>query len=177
MSRTVASAPPRHGPCRSGARYRRWDWPLASAMESGMNPNRRVEQEGCAHQQRSRGPSLNSEQLIGRLAADPEVRLTANGGQVGTLRVATSWQDRTEYHTLVVFGSQAKFAGEYLAKGRLVFAEGRLQARQWTAQDGTQHRTTEVIAHSVQVLGPRPRRDESAPAEVERDETELGAER
>lgn len=125
--------------------------------------------------QRSRGPSLNSVQLIGRLAADPEIRPTANGGHVGTLRIATNWQDRTEYHTLVVFGSQAKFAGDYLTKGRLVFAEGRLQARQWTGQDGTHRRTTEVIAHVVQALGPR--RDEPEPHRAQREETQLEVER
>jgi single-strand DNA-binding protein len=141
-----------------------------------MNSNIRFEKDSSAAQ-RSRGPSLNNVQLIGRLAADPEVRPIANGGQVGTLRIATSWQDRTEYHTLVVFGSQAKFAGDYLTKGRLVFAEGRLQARQWTAQDGTQRRTTEVIAHTLQALGPLPKRDEPAPLGVLRDETELEAER
>lgn len=141
-----------------------------------MNPNTRVETDSSGAQ-RSRSPSLNSVQLIGRLAADPEVRPTANGGQVGTLRIATNWQDRTEYHTLVVFGSQAKFAGDYLTKGRLVFAEGRLQARQWTTQDGTQRRTTEVIAHTLQALGPRPKRDEPTPLRALRDEPEGEAER
>ena len=140
-----------------------------------MNHHTNVESQGPARPG-SRGPSLNSVQLIGRLAADPDLRQMANGGQVATLRVATNWQERTEYHTLLLLGPQAKFAGEYLTKGRLVYAEGRLQARQWTAQDGTQHRTTEVVAHNLQALGPRPRRDEPTSTEVERDQTEREAE-
>ena len=110
---------------------------------------------------RGHGPSVNQVTLIGRLAADPDLRFTADGSAVARLRVATHYQDRTDYHTLVAFGQQAKFAAEYLTKGRLVHAEGRLQARQWTAEDGTQRRTHEVVVNRVQPVGPRPQRPEA----------------
>jgi single-strand DNA-binding protein len=87
---------------------------------------------------------------------------------VARLRLATHYQDRTHYHTLVAFGQQAQFAAEYLTKGRLVHAEGRLQARQWTAEDGTQRRTHEVVVNRVQPLGPRPQRAEAETGEAER---------
>ena len=101
---------------------------------------------------RGHGPSVNQVTLIGRIAADPDVRFTADGAPVVRLRVATHYQDRTDYHTLVAFGQQAKFAAEFLTKGRLIYAEGRLQARQWTSEDGTPRRSHELVA---QMPGPQ----------------------
>jgi single-strand DNA-binding protein len=85
-------------------------------------------------------------------------------------------QERTEWHTIVVFGKQADFAKQYLRKGRLVFIEGRLQTREWEDRDGNRRRTTEVVASQVRLLDSRrtaedasgaPPREESKPvAEV-----------
>jgi single-strand DNA-binding protein len=141
-----------------------------------MNPNT-GEGHDTPHRGRNRGPSLNMVALIGRLAADPDMRSTTDGGPVARLRLATHWQDRTEYHTLVAFGPQARFAGDYLTRGRLVYAEGRLQARQWTAEDGATHRTTEVIVNNVQALGSRPERTEPQHDDAQRHEADREAER
>lgn len=110
------------------------------------------------------GRSLNKVQLIGHLGADPELRYTANGMAVATFSLATNerykddndtWQDRTEWHRLVAWGRQAEVAGEYLAKGRQVYIEGRLQTRSWEGQDGVKRYTTEIVARDLILLGGR----------------------
>ena len=111
------------------------------------------------------GRSLNKVQLIGHLGADPELRYTSNGTAVATFNVATSesfranesdeWQERTEWHRVVAWGRQAEIAGEYLAKGRQVYIEGRLQTRSWEGQDGTKRYTTEVVTREMILLGSR----------------------
>lgn len=105
--------------------------------------------------------SLNKVMLLGRLGADPELRYTQSGQAVCTFNVATSeryksgeeWQERTEWHRIVVWGRQGENAAEYLAKGREVFIEGRLQTRKWQDKSGTDRYTTEIVANNVQFLG------------------------
>ena len=105
--------------------------------------------------------SLNCVMLVGHLGGDPEVRQTQSGHSVANLRVATSerfkdkagqWTDRTEWHSVVVWGKAAEFCGNYLAKGALVLVEGKLQTRKWQDKDGQDRYATEVVAHSVQGL-------------------------
>ena len=100
--------------------------------------------------------------LIGNLGKDPDVRFTAGGTAVANLRVACTervkgkdgnWEDRTEWVPVVCFGKTAENAGQYLAKGRQVYAEGRLQTREWTDQSGNKRYTTEVIAFQLLFLG------------------------
>ncbi|PIR41611.1 MAG: single-stranded DNA-binding protein [Candidatus Yanofskybacteria bacterium CG10_big_fil_rev_8_21_14_0_10_46_23] len=107
--------------------------------------------------------NLNRVIIIGRLAADPEVRTTQSGQQVATIRVATNrnWTDKNgqrqenvEFHTIVAWGRLADIAGQYLAKGGLAMFEGRLQTRNWTGQDNVKRYTTEIVAENLQ-LGPR----------------------
>lgn len=77
--------------------------------------------------------------------------------RIATLRLATN--DRTggaDFHDIVVWGSDAEFSAQYLAKGRLVFVQGRLHSRSWTAQDGTPRRAVEVVADELQALTPPP---------------------
>ncbi|MEW5851658.1 MAG: single-stranded DNA-binding protein [Myxococcota bacterium] len=102
--------------------------------------------------------------LIGNLGKDPEVRFTAGGTAVANLRVACTeraknkegnWEDRTEWVSLVCFGKTAENAGQYLQKGRQIYAEGRLQTREWTDKDGNKRYNTEVIAFQVLFLGQR----------------------
>ncbi|MBI2091987.1 MAG: single-stranded DNA-binding protein [Deltaproteobacteria bacterium] len=106
--------------------------------------------------------SLNKVMIIGNLGADPEVRSTGSGQSVATLRVATTerWMDksgqkteRTEWHRVIVWGKQAELCKEYLSKGRQVYAEGRLQTREWTDKEGNKRYTTEVVAQRIQFLG------------------------
>jgi single-strand DNA-binding protein len=105
---------------------------------------------------------VNKVILVGRLGKDPEVRQIAPNQTVCQFRIATSenWvdksgqkQERTEWHAIVVWGKMAEICGKYLAKGRQVYIEGRLQTRNWEDQQGQKRYTTEVIANTVQFLG------------------------
>src|SRR5579859_3294645 len=103
--------------------------------------------------------------LVGRLAADPELRTTPGGHPVANLRLATntytkdeagSRQEHAEFHHLVMFGRQAEVAGEHLRKGRLLLADGRLQTRSWEDAEGRRRQQTEVLVDSFQMLEPKP---------------------
>ena len=104
--------------------------------------------------------------LVGNLCSDPEVRALADGRHVARLRLAThavrgrdeegNRKEETEFHTIVLFGRLAEVAGDYLRKGRLVFAEGRLQHRSWEGTDGQKRYATEILADNLQMLGPKP---------------------
>ena len=105
--------------------------------------------------------NLNKVMLIGRLGRDPEVRYTKDRTPVANLRIATSeqWKDqsgerqeRTEWHSVVLWGRQAEIAAEYLKKGRLVYVEGSLQTRKWQDQSGADRYSTEVRAVNFQML-------------------------
>jgi single-strand DNA-binding protein len=97
---------------------------------------------------------------VGNLGKDPEVRFTAGGTAVANLRVASTervkvkdvWKDQTEWVSLVCFGKTAENAGQYLQKGRQIYAEGRLQTREWTDKEGNKRYSTEVIANQVLFL-------------------------
>ena len=119
--------------------------------------------------QRRTGPALNRVQLIGRLAADPEVRFTSSGLPVCTLRVATNERESAEFHDVVVWRQLAEFAGQYLAKGRMVFVEGRLHGRSWQAENGTTRRSVEVVADDLQALDRPPANGGGAPAQPDED--------
>lgn len=107
---------------------------------------------------------VNKVILIGNLGADPEVRFTPGGQAVANFRIATSenWtdkqgqkQERTEWHRIVVWGKLGELCGQYLAKGRQCYVEGRLQTREWTDKEGKKNYTTEVVATNVTFLGGR----------------------
>ncbi|HYB99695.1 MAG TPA: single-stranded DNA-binding protein [Candidatus Limnocylindrales bacterium] len=109
--------------------------------------------------------SLNKVMILGNLGQDPELRHTSGGKAVTTLRLATneSWQDangqrqeRTEWHSVVVWGRAAENCKQYLSKGRTVFVEGRLQTRKWQDQSGSDRYTTEIVADRVQFIGGGP---------------------
>ncbi len=108
----------------------------------------------------SRG--VNKVILIGHLGADPEVRYTANGTAVAKLRLATSEtytdksgnrQEMTEWHNVTAWGKLAEICGQYLAKGRLVYIEGRLRTTSYE-KDGVKRYTTEIVARDMAMLGP-----------------------
>ena len=107
---------------------------------------------------------INKVILIGNLGKDPELRYTPSGTAVASFSLATSekWkdrdgnmQDKTEWHNIVVWGRQAEIAKEYLAKGRQVYIEGRIQTRSWDDKDGNKRYTTEIIAQRLNFLGSR----------------------
>jgi single-strand DNA-binding protein len=123
---------------------------------------------------------VNKVILVGRLGTDPEIRYTQQGSAVANFNIATSeaWtdksgekQEKTEWHRIVVWGKTAELCSQYLAKGRQIFVEGRLQTRQWEDKDGGKRYTTEIVANTVQFLdrgqdkagGAQPSQDFSAP--------------
>lgn len=114
---------------------------------------------------------LNRAMIIGNVTRDPELRTTTTGQNVCSFGIATNqtWTDaqgakqqRAEYHNIVAWGKLAEICGQYLAKGRKVYVEGRLQTREWEAQDGTKRNRTEIVADNMILLdrkegtGPRP---------------------
>jgi|TARA_B100001013_G_scaffold149035_1_gene88444 single-strand DNA-binding protein len=106
--------------------------------------------------------SVNKVVIVGHIGADPETRFTPSGTAVANFNVATNesrknsdggYQDHTEWHSCVLFGKRAEFAGEYLKRGQLIYLEGRLQTRSWEDDSGTKKYKTEVIGNEITMLG------------------------
>ena len=109
--------------------------------------------------------NINRVILTGNLTRDPELRSLPSGTSVCNLRVASNtrrkdsstgeWVDKPNYFDVTVWGAQGENCAQYLSKGRPVGVDGRLEWREWEAQDGTKRQAVEIIADSVQVLGSR----------------------
>src|ERR1700722_8770849 len=108
---------------------------------------------------------INKVILIGHLGADPETRAMPSGMSVANLRLATTenWKDkqsgeqqeRTEWHSVALFGRLGEIAAEYLRKGSQVYIEGRLRTRKWQDKEGRDRYTTEIVGSEMQMLGGR----------------------
>lgn len=105
---------------------------------------------------------VNKAILVGRLGKDPEIKYTPSGTAVTNFTMATSEnfkdkdgqkQERTEWHRIVAFGKLAEICGEYLAKGKQIYIEGRIQTRSWDDKNGNKRYTTEIVANTMQMLG------------------------
>ncbi len=105
---------------------------------------------------------VNKVILIGNLGRDPELRYTQSGTAVANFTLATTetWNkkeggkdERTEWHRIVAWGRTGELCAQYLAKGRTVYVEGRIQTREWENKEGQKQRTTEIVANTVQFLG------------------------
>ena len=105
--------------------------------------------------------SVNKVILIGNLGADPELKYTPSNRPLCNLRIATTEvfkdksgqrQEKTEWHRVTVWGDQAENCNKYLAKGRSVYVEGRLQTRSYD-KDGQKHYATDIVADRVVFLG------------------------
>ena len=109
--------------------------------------------------------NINVVAITGNLTKDPELRSTPSGTSVCKLRVAVNsrrkdgqsgeWVDKPNYFDVTVWGAQGENCANYLSKGRPVAVEGRLDWREWEAQDGSKRQAVEIIANSVQFLGSR----------------------
>jgi single-strand DNA-binding protein len=102
--------------------------------------------------------------LIGNLGADPEIKYTPNGTAVANLRLATSdnrknregeWEEKTEWHRVVLYGRQAETAKDYLHKGSKLYVEGRLETRSWEDQEGQKRFMTEIVGREFFLLDPK----------------------
>ena len=109
--------------------------------------------------------NINRVVLVGNLTKDPELRHTPSGTAVCSLRLAVNtrrkdgatgeWTEKPNYFDITVWGNQGESCAQYLAKGRPVAIDGRLEWREWEAQDGTKRQAVEIVADSVQFLGGR----------------------
>jgi single-strand DNA-binding protein len=117
--------------------------------------------------------------IIGNLGRDPEMRYTPSGRPVTTFSVAANRQytnaegekqTETEWFNVVAWGKLAEICNQYLAKGRQVYIEGRLQTRQWEDAQGTRHTSVEIVANEMIMLGSRPSEDETESEAPEEDE-------
>jgi single-strand DNA-binding protein len=109
-------------------------------------------------------PSLNKMTIIGNIGGDPEMRFTPNGNPVTSFSVATNRvynspdgerKEETEWFRVVAWGKLAEQVNQFAAKGRLVYAEGRLHNRTWEGQDGKSRSTLEIVANRVLFLDKR----------------------
>jgi len=104
---------------------------------------------------------LNKVMLIGNLGSDPEIKYSQSGTAIANLRIATAesrknsdgeWEERTEWHRLVLFGRLAEISKDYLHKGSKIYIEGRLQTRSWEDQNGQKRYSTEVVGINMIML-------------------------
>ncbi len=122
--------------------------------------------------------NINRVVLTGNLTADPELRSLPSGTSVCRLRVACNtarkdsdtgeWGQKPNYFDVTVWGAQGENAARYLAKGRPVAIDGRLEWREWETQEGAKRQAVDIIADSVQFLGKAP--EQSATDEPAGDE-------
>ena len=109
--------------------------------------------------------NINRVVLTGNLTRDPELKHLPSGTALCSLRIAVNtrrkdesgqWTDKPNYFDISVWGAQGENCAQYLAKGRPVAIDGRLEWREWEATDGSGKRqAVEVVADNVQFLGSR----------------------
>lgn len=105
---------------------------------------------------------MNRVFLLGNLCADPELRTTQNGTAILKLRLATNeryldankaWQERTEYHSAIVWGKRGEALHRFLTKGSSVFVEGSLRTSSYEDKEGVKRYKTEIVASNVLLTG------------------------
>src|SRR4051794_37412323 len=108
--------------------------------------------------------NINRVVLTGNLTRDPELRSLPSGMSVCSLRIASNtrrkgatgeWEDKPNYFSVTVWGAQGENCARFLSKGRPVALDGRLEWREWQAQDGAKRGPVEIAAASVQSRGGR----------------------
>ncbi len=108
--------------------------------------------------------AINRVVLVGNLTKDPELRHTPSGTAVCNLRLAVNtrrkdetgqWVDKPNYFDITVWGNQGERCAQYLAKGRPVGVDGRLEWREWETPEGNKRQAVDVVADTVQFLGSR----------------------
>jgi len=107
---------------------------------------------------------LNRVMLLGNLGADPELRTTSGGQSVLKLRLATSEtyldknrqrQEKTEWHSVVIWGKRAEALSKILSKGSRLFVEGGLRTSNYEDREGVKRYKTEIVANNVLLQGGR----------------------
>ena len=120
--------------------------------------------------------TVNRVILLGRLGRDVELRTTSSGASVANVSLATSrrWTDKageraeeTQWHSVTFFDRLADIASLYLAKGSLVYVEGRLKTRTFTDKEGVERSATDIVAEQMQLVGGRPEADGAPNSDVQ----------
>lgn len=103
---------------------------------------------------------FNRVELAGNLVCDPELRYTQSGTPLCTITLAVNrsygGEEKKEdvlFQDCVAFGKTAEFLAQYFSKGKNLFIEGRLQSRQWEADDGQKRSKTEVVVERAHFVG------------------------
>ena len=109
--------------------------------------------------------NINRVILTGNLTRDPELRNLPSGTAVCSLRLAVNtrrkdqsgeWVDKANFFDITVWGAQGENCAQYLAKGRPVAVDGRLEYREWDDREtGAKRNAVQIVADSVQFLGGR----------------------
>ncbi len=109
--------------------------------------------------------NINRVILTGNLTRDPELRSLPSGMSVCSLRIASNtrrkdgqsgeWVDKANYFDVTIWGRQGENAAQYLAKGRPVAIDGRLEWREWQDKEGNNRQSVEIVADNIQFLGGR----------------------
>ena len=109
--------------------------------------------------------NINRVILTGNLTRDPELRSLPSGMSVCSLRIASNtrrkdnqsgeWVDKPNYFDVTIWGKQGENAAQYLAKGRPVAVDGRLEWREFQDKDGNNRQAVEIVADNIQFLGGR----------------------
>src|SRR3954453_14673333 len=143
-----------------------WPEPSGRARRLGFQSRESAVTKGSHHMAAT---NINRVVLTGNLTRDPELRSTPGGMSVCSLRIASNtrrkdnstgeWVDKPNYFSVTVWGAQGENCARFLSKGRPVAIDGRLEWREWTAQDGGKRESIEIVADGVQFLGGR---DDSA---------------
>ena len=107
--------------------------------------------------------NINRVVLVGNLTRDPELRHTPSGTAVCKLRIAVNtrmkdgatgeWRDKPNYFDVTVWGAQGENCARFLAKGRALAVDGRLEWREWTTDGGDKRQAVEIVGDAVQFLG------------------------
>ena len=107
---------------------------------------------------------LNRVMLLGNLGADPELRFTQGGQAVLNLRLATTEsyldrdkvrRERTDWHSVVVWGKRGEALAKILGKGSSIFIEGSIRTSSFDDKEGNKRYKTEVVANNVILAGGR----------------------
>lgn len=118
--------------------------------------------------------SLNRVEIIGNVGREPEMRFTPAGKAVVSFSVAVNTKygetETTEWFNIVAWNKLAETCNQFLAKGKQVYLDGRLQTRSWESEDGVKHYKAEVIANKVLFLGKREATEIKETEEVEPDD-------
>jgi single-strand DNA-binding protein len=111
--------------------------------------------------------SVNKVLLVGNLTRDPELRYTAENKKavcsfgLATNRTVTTQngekREELEFHRIVAWAKLAEVCNQYLKKGRKIFAEGRLQYRTYTGQDGLEKFSAEIVLEDMAMLDSMPK--------------------